>query len=96
MNTKQFRTATAPLAGTSRRVQQVQTGLGLGLGVQVQGQAELGLGGQGVLRRLPDHSSLALLKNLNFRDSPTTAPLKIDNKPPPRHSPHQSTIIRGR
>jgi len=31
-----------PLAGTSRRVQWVQTGLGLG----VQGQAELGLGGQ--------------------------------------------------
>ena len=42
-----------PLAGTFRRVQRVQAELGL----------ELGLGGQGVLGRLPDHSSLTLLKN---------------------------------
>jgi len=31
------------------------------LGLGVQGQVELGLGVQGVLGRLPDHSSLALL-----------------------------------
>jgi len=57
----------------------VQTGLGLVWGwicMQGQGQAELGLGGQGVLGRLPDHSSLALLKNVAFRHCPTTAPIK--------------------
>ena len=32
-----------------------------------------GAGGQGGLVRLPDHSSLALLKNLNFCNRPTTA-----------------------
>jgi len=59
---------------------QAEMGLGvqgqaeMGLGVQGQGQAELRLGGQGVLRWLPDHSSLALLKNINFRYRPTTAP----------------------
>jgi len=42
--------------------------------VQGQGQAELGLGGQGVQGRLPDHSSLALLNNTNFCHRPTTAP----------------------
>jgi len=52
-------------------VQRAGLGLGLGLGVQGQGQAELGLGGQGVLGWLPDHSSLALF---NFRYRPTTAP----------------------
>jgi len=36
-----------PLAGTSRRVQQVQAGLGL----VVQGQEELGLKDQGMLGR---------------------------------------------
>ena len=51
-----------PFAGTSLRVQWMQTGLGLGLGVQGQGQAELGLEDQGVLGKIPDHSSLALLK----------------------------------
>jgi len=33
------------------------SGAGLGVQGQGQGQAELGLGGQGVLGRLPDHSS---------------------------------------
>jgi len=33
----------------------------LGLGVQGQGQAELGLGGQGVLGRLSDHTSESFL-----------------------------------
>ena len=48
INILQFCTASAhPLAGTSRRVQRVQTGLGLG----VQGQAELRLGVQGVQGR---------------------------------------------
>jgi len=51
---------------------------GLGLGVQGQGQAELGLGGQKVLGRLPDHSSLALLKDFNFRYCPTSA--RFSNK----------------
>jgi len=63
------------LAGTSQRVQRVQAGLGLG----VQGQVELGPGGQGMLGRLgrlPDHSSLALLKNFNFSYRPTTAPFR--------------------
>jgi len=75
----------------------VQAGLGLGLGVQGQGQAELGLGGQGVLGRLPDHSSLALLKNFKFPYRPTIFPLEINiyqttapSPPPPK------TIIRGR
>jgi len=45
-----------------------------GLGLGAQGQAELGLGGQGVLGRLPDHSLLALLKSPNFRYRPTTTP----------------------
>jgi len=66
----------SPLTGTSRRVQRVQAGLGLG--VQGQGQAELGLGGQKVLGRLPDHSSLALLKDFNFRYCPTSA--RFSNK----------------
>jgi len=52
-------------------------GAGAGAGVQGQGrgrrQAELGQGGQGVLGRLPDDSSLALLKNSNFHHRPTTA-----------------------
>jgi len=67
-----------PLAGTSRQVQRVQTGpgLGLGMGVQGQGQAELGLGGQGVLGRLADHSSLTLLENFNFCYRPTTGPFR--------------------
>jgi hypothetical protein len=62
-----------PLVVTSQRV---QAGLGLGLGVQVQGQAELELGGQGVLGRLPDHSSLPLLKSFNFCYRPTTTPFR--------------------
>ena len=58
---------------------QAGLGLGLGLGVQGQGQAELGLGSQGVLGRLPDHSSLAMLKNVDFRYRPTTArPLEMN------------------
>jgi hypothetical protein len=64
------------LAGTSEWVQRVQAGLRLGLGVQGQGQAELGLGGQEVLKRLPDHSSLALLKSFNFRYRLTAAPFR--------------------
>jgi hypothetical protein len=55
-------------------VQSVQAGLGLGLGLQGQGQAELGLEGQGAMGRLPDHSSLALLKNFNFNYRPITVP----------------------
>jgi hypothetical protein len=53
-----------------------RAGLGLGLQVQVQGQAELGLGGQEVRGRLPDHSLLEVLKNFSFRYCPTTAPLE--------------------
>jgi hypothetical protein len=74
------------LAGTSEWVQRVQAGLRLGLGVQGQlwggggfvgwGLAELGLGGQEVLKRLPDHSSLALLKSFNFRYRLTAAPFR--------------------
>ena len=78
-------------------MQRVQAGLGLGLGVQEQGQGqvELGLGGQGVLGRFPDHSSLALLRNFNFRDRPTTAPFRNKYIFNFRHRPHRKTI-RGR
>ena len=90
-----------PLAGTSRRV---QTGLGLGVQGQGQGQAEPGLG-EGecgnywpFVGRLPDHSSLALLKNLNIRHRPTTTPFRNNKfiKPPPCHEPYWKTIIRRR
>jgi len=71
----------------------VQAGLRLGLGVQGQGQGQaelgLGLGWQGVLGRLPDHSSLVLLKNVNFHYRPTTAPFRKNITPPPRHRLHQ-------
>jgi muconolactone delta-isomerase len=81
INILQSFTATAPLPlelpdGCNG---QAGLGLGLGLGVQGQGQAELGLGSQGVLGRLPDHSSLAMLKNVDFRYRPTTArPLEMN------------------
>jgi hypothetical protein len=43
--------------------------------------------------RLPDHSSLALLKNFNFCHRPTPPPLhKIYIKPPPRHYPYQNKL----
>jgi len=71
-----------PLAGPSR---QVQARLGLGLGVQGQGQAERGWGVREcredecwnswpLIGRLPDHSLPILLKNVNFRYRPATAP----------------------
>jgi len=56
----------------------VQAGLGLGLGLGVQEQAELGLGGQGVLGRLPDHSSLAPSKTYISTTAPQLPPLEIN------------------
>jgi len=47
------------------------------LGLGVQGQAELGLGGQGVLGKVPDLSSFALLNINNFRHAPQSPPLEI-------------------
>ena len=85
-----------PRAGTFRQVQQVQARLGLGL--QGQRQAELELGGQGVLGRLPDHSLLALLKNVNFRCRPTTTPFRnmyIYIKPPLSRRPHEKQKLGG-
>ena len=80
INILPFCTATAPPpVGTSRWV---QTGLGLGLGVQGQGQVEL-VGGKvrcgnswPLIGRLPDHSSLTLLKHFNFHHRPATAPFR--------------------
>jgi len=52
-----------------------RAGAGAGARVRGQGQAELGLGGQGVLERLPDHSSLGLLY-VSFCHCPTTTPFR--------------------
>jgi hypothetical protein len=67
----------------------------------VQGQAELGLGGQGVLGRIFDHSSLALLKILIFPLLLTTAPFRNNYtvigttalSPPPSKSNNQGAVI---
>jgi hypothetical protein len=53
------------------------TGAGAGgAGGAGAGAGGAGAGDQGVLGRLPDHSSLTQLKNVDFRNRPTTSPFR--------------------
>ena len=103
INLLQFCLATAPPCWNFPSGATGAGGAGAGAGTGGAGEEEggAGAGGSGsagkVSREIPDHSSLALLKNVDFRYRPTTAPFR--NKYRSNHCPVTAPtkkIIRGR